>query len=159
MSLQQILYTVSVLFQLSGALILIFFCWGKTEHKMLKTIFPANVSMKRNENNKVIISKKNLRKAYTEVWLNRIAFIFLGLGYGINIFSNSEGIVPWIGFLIVVLGSIILMYFGNIIANSIAKKHSKCDAEYDFKELCLILNTDVVTNITNKEIDQFETLT
>lgn len=153
MNLQQVIYLLSIMFQLSGSLILIFYCWGKTEHKVLNSIFSANASVERNDDNKVKICKEKLYRAYKKVWLNRTAFMFLGFGYSISIFGDSEGLILWIGFLIVVLGSIAMMWIGNKIVDLITKKNNKIDCEYDYEELCSNIDTDVPANIINPEID------
>lgn len=63
MSWPNILYFISIALQVSGALILILFCWGNTEKRVLNTIFPANTSVHREDDDTVIISKDKLFNA------------------------------------------------------------------------------------------------
>lgn len=67
MSWPNIIYFISIALQVSGALILILFCWGNTERRVLNTIFPANTSVHREDDDTVIISKEKLFKAHKEI--------------------------------------------------------------------------------------------
>ena len=154
MTIQQIIYLLSISFQLSGALILIFFCWGNIERKVLNKVFPANSVMERNDDNKVVISRDKLFRAYKEVWLNRIAFILLGLGYLLSVFGSNEGINLWLGFILLIIGSVVIMMIGNKIATIIAKRVSTYDKEYEYEELCSKIDVEVSTNILPNEINE-----
>ena len=79
---------------------------------MLNSIFPANTSVHREEDNTVIISKEKLFKAHKEILLNRYAFIFIGAGYLLNMFGKNEGLNPWIGLAVVITGSVIIVIVG-----------------------------------------------
>ena len=77
MNYDQLIYFMSLALQVSGALILIIFCWGNTEHRVINTIYPANSSVHREDDDTVIISKEKLFKAHKTVLLNRNAFVFI----------------------------------------------------------------------------------
>lgn len=68
---EQLIYLLSLSLQVSGALILILFCWGNTERRVLNTIYSATSTIHREDDNTVIISKDKLYKAHKEVLLNR----------------------------------------------------------------------------------------
>lgn len=69
MNCLQLIYLLSLSLQVTGALILIIYCWGNTERCILNTIYPANTVMHREENDTVIIRKEKLYKAHKEVLL------------------------------------------------------------------------------------------
>ena len=154
MNLPHFFFLISISFQLSGALILIFFCWGKTNHKILNMIYPSNSTFERDDNDMVKISKDKLCRANKEVLLNRTAFIFIGLGYLLSVFGTNEGLCPWHGLLFVIVMSIFMMCIGYIIAHFIAKASNKMDRSYHYDELCSIIDVDVATNMTIKEVDE-----
>lgn len=104
MNISQLIFLISIALQVSGALILILFCWGNTERRVLNTIFPANTSLHREGDDTVIISKEKLYRAHKEILLNRYAFIFIGLGYLLNLFGENEGLNPLIGLAVVIVG-------------------------------------------------------
>ena len=154
MSSPNIFYFISIALQVSGALILILFCWGNTERRVLNTISPANTSVHREEDNTVIISKEKLFKAHKEILLNRYAFIFIGAGYLLNLFGENEGLNPWIGFAIVIASSVIIVSVGVLVAHLYAKCRNRCDRRYKFDDLCSKLDNDISTNYIDSEIDE-----
>lgn len=154
MSWPNILYFISIALQVSGALILILFCWGNTERRVLNTIFPANTSVHREDDDTVIISKEKLFKAHKEILLNRYAFIFIGAGYLLNLFGESEGLNPWIGLAVVLAGSIIIGGVGVLVAHFYARCRNRCDRRYEFDDLCSKLDNDITTNYIDSEIDE-----
>lgn len=149
----QFLYLMSLSLQLSGALILIVFYWRRTEYKVLNRIFPVNTSIHRDDDNTVIISKEKLYRAYKEVLQNRIAFILIAAGYLLCLFGNADGICAWLGFIVVLVVSIMLLGIGNYVSHIISKVRYKKDCIYDYEELLSILESDVDTNIITQEID------
>jgi hypothetical protein len=138
----------------SGALILILFCWGNTERRVLNTIFSANVSVQREDNNTVIISRDKLIRAHKNVLLNRTAFILIAIGYLLSLFGSNEGVSAWMGLILVLLMSTILVAIGVLTVHVIAKVCNRKDKVYPFEELCSKLDNDVVTNMIKSEIDE-----
>lgn len=151
---QQFIFFISIALQVSGALILIVFCWGNTERRVLNTIFPANTSVHREEDDTVIICKEKLFKAHKEILLNRYAFIFIGAGYLLNLFGENEGFNPWIGLAVVIVGSVVIGSVGVLVAHLYAKCCNRCDKRYKFDDLCSKLDNDITTNYTDSEIDE-----
>ena len=154
MNYEQLVFLLSLALQVSGALILIVFCWGNTEHRVLNAIYSANSSVHREEDDTVIISKEKLRKAHGEVLLNRNAFVFIGLGYLISLFGKNDGVKPMIGLVIVFATSILLVVLGVLTSKLIAKVCNRKDKVYQYEELCEKLDNDVSTNVIQSEIDE-----
>ena len=154
MNYQQFIFLISIALQVSGALILILFCWGNTERRVLNTIFPANTSVHREDDDTVIISKEKLFKAHKEILLNRYAFIFIGAGYLLNLFGENDGLNPWIGLTVVIVGSVVIVSVGVLVAHHYAKSRNKCDRRYEFDDLCSKLDNDITTNYIDSEIDE-----
>ena len=154
MGCEQLIYLLSLSLQVSGALILILFCWGKTERRVLNTIYSATSTIHREEDNTVVISKEKLYKSHKEVLLNRNAFIFIAVGYLLSLFGTSEGICHWIGFVIVLIVSVLLVGVGVLLAHTIAKISNRNDRRYTFEDLCSKLDKDVDTNMIDSDIDE-----
>lgn len=150
----QFVFLISVASQVSGALILILFCWGNTERCVLNTIYPANSNIHREENDTVIISKEKLVSAHKKVLLNRTAFILIGLGYLISLFGSNDGICAWEGLMIVLVASVILVAIGVMAIHIIANLCNKKDRVYPYKEFCEKVDSEIVTNVTEAEIDE-----
>ncbi len=154
MNYDQLIYLMSLALQVSGALILIIFCWGNTEHRVLNTIYPANSSVHREDDDTVVISKEKLFKAHKTVLLNRNAFVFIAAGYLISLFGSNEGVDRWTGLLIVVISSIALVAVGVLASHIIAKVCNRKDRVYKYEDLCSKLENDVSTNAIKSEIDE-----
>ena len=156
MSCQIVIYLVSIALQVSGALILILFCWGDTERRVLNIIFPANASVHREEDDTVVINKEKLYRAHKELLLNKIAFIFICVGYLLSLFGENGGLCPWVGLVLVFIGSAIFVAFGAIVALVIAKIFNRKDRVYSYEEFCSKVDNTIVTNYTKDELDKFE---
>ena len=154
MNYDQLIYFMSLALQVSGALILIIFCWGNTEHRVINTIYPANSSVHREDDDTVIISKEKLFKAHKTVLLNRNAFVFIAAGYLISLFGTSEGVDRWAGLIIVIISSIALVAVGVLASHIIAKVCNRKDRVYEYEDLCSKLENDVSTNAIKSEIDE-----
>lgn len=150
----QVVFLISLALQVSGALILILFCWGNTERRVLNTIFSATSSVHREDDNTVIVSRDKLIRAHKNVLLNRTAFILIAIGYLLSLFGSNEGIIAWIGLIIVLLMSAILVAIGVLTVRIIAKVCNRKDKVYPYEELCSKLDNDVVTNMIKSEIDE-----
>ena len=150
----QFVFLISVASQVSGALILIIFCWGNTERRILNTIYPANASIHREDDNTVIISRDKLIKAHKNVLLNRTAFILIGFGYLSSLFGSNEGICALRGFVIVVVTSVVIITVVVFTINIIVRICNKKDKKYQYEELCSKLDSDLATNAIYSEIDE-----
>lgn len=155
MSWPNILYFILIALQVSGALILILFCWGNTEKRVLNTIFPANTSVHREDDDTVIISKDKLFKAHKEILLNRNAFLFIGAGYLLSLFGDNDGICVCMGLIVVLIMSVAFMGIGWLTAYLVAKLSNRNDRIYSYEEFCSKVDNDVVTNYTKAEIEKF----
>ena len=154
MSCLQLIFLLSIALQVSGALILIIFCWGNTERRILNTIYPANASIHREDDNTVIISRDKLIKAHKNVLLNRTAFILIGFGYLSSLFGSNEGICALRGFVIVVVTSVVIITVVVFTINIIVRICNKKDKKYQYEELCSKLDSDLATNAIYSEIDE-----
>ena len=103
----------------------------------------------------MIISKEKLVRAHKNVLLNRTAFILIAIGYLISLFGSNDGICAWVGLIIVLIASAILVAIGVMTVHFIAKACNRKDRVYPFDELCSKLDNDVVTNAIDSEIDEF----
>ncbi len=154
MNISQLFFLFSIALQVSGALILIIFCWGNTEKRVLNTIFPANTSVHREEDNTVIISKEKLYKAHKEILLNRYAFIFICAGYLLNLFGENDGLNLWIGLVVVIASSVVIVSVGVQAAHLYAQHCNRSDRRYKYDDLCSKLDNDISTNCIDSEIDE-----
>ena len=147
-----LVYLLSLSLQVSGTLILIFFCWGSTKKLVLRAVYPANTIIERNEDDTVTISKKKLYEAHKEVLLNRIAFISLFCGYLLSIIGTNNGMNVWSGLLMVFMISCILSGLEYAVAHLIAKMSNKKDRTYSYKVFKNTVDKDVAATGLEKDV-------
>lgn len=146
-----LVYLFSLSLQVSGTLILIFFCWGSTKKLVLRAVYPANTIVERNDDDTVTISKEKLYEAHKEVLLNRIAFISLFCGYLLSIIGTNNGMNPWCGLLMVFMISCILSGLEYAVAHLIAKMSNKKDRKYPYNDFKTTVEKDVATTGLEKD--------
>lgn len=154
MSSEQLIYLLSLSLQVSGALILILFCWGDTERRVLNTIYSGSSIVHRDDDNTVVISKEMFYKAHKEVLLNRIAFIMIASGYLLSLFGTSAGISHCVGFVVVIVASGILVGLGVMSAYVIARICNRQDRRYEFEDIYSKLDKMIDTNAIASDIDE-----
>ena len=147
-----LVYLLSLSLQVSGTLILIFFCWGSTKKLVLRAVYPANTIVERSEDDTVAISKKKLYEAHKEVLLNRIAFISLFCGYLLSIIGTNNGMNVWSGLLMVFMISCILSGLEYAVAHLIAKMSNKKDRTYSYKVFKNTVDKDVAATGLEKDV-------
>lgn len=154
MCYEQLIYLLSLALQVSGALILIVFYWGNTEHRVLNTIYTGGSFVNREEDDTVIINKERFFAAHKEVLLNRNAFIYIAAGYLLSIFGKSDGTCSWRSLIILLVASFLFVALGVLISHIIAKLCNRKDKIYQYNEIRSKLNCDVTTNAIKREIDE-----
>lgn len=137
-----------LVFQLSGALLLLLNSIKSGKESVIKNCFPGNNVVERDENNNCKIPRAKLRESAHKIYLNIIAFVDLVIGYLFAAFSPTADVQ--IGLVLVevtVATAVLLMleyYFSRFCAKMIYVK----DISIPLDEL-----EDVDTVITKQEID------
>lgn len=153
MDCHSLLFVFSVSMQAAGALVLMISFWNNINHEKLKVIYSSVLIAYRNSDNNVIIPSMELYKATRHIWMNRIAFVYLAMGYILGVFGSNGG--HWLYVIVLLLAFMILLILLSILVSSIiAKKNAKEDKFISYEELCSILGRDVPTNVTIDEIDE-----
>ena len=142
------IYTMSISLQIAGALILLLWSLGNTKKKVIKSYFPGSNIAERDDNNRVYLRKEKLRKKAKDIYMNRIAFIFLIIGYGLSLFGELADYNEWKALVIIQIESICIIFIGLIISKLIAIIKFKEDIYVDYNSL-----KEVDTVITNNEVE------
>lgn len=142
------LFVGMLVFQLSGALILLLNSIKCRKETIIKNCFPGSNVVERDDNNNCKIDKEKLQNSAHNTYLNMIAFVDLVVGYILAVFSPTSTTEICLVLLEVILFTCILLgaeYFLSLIC---AKNIYANDLVIPFKYLD---GVDTVT--TNKEID------
>lgn len=142
------LFVGMLVFQLSGALILLLNSVKCRKERIIKNCFPGSNVVERDENNNCKIEKEKLQKSAHDTYLNMIAFINLVFGYILAVFSPTSTTEICLVLLKVVLFTCILLFAEYKLTLFCAKIKYANDLVIPFKNL-----DGVDTVITEKEID------
>lgn len=127
--------------------------WKNINHEILKVIYSSVIIAYRNSDNNVIIPRMELYKATRHIWMNRIAFVYLAIGYILGVFGSNGG--HWLCVIVLLLAFMILLILLSLLVSSIiAKKVAKEDKYISYEEVCSIIGRDVPTNATDTEIEE-----
>lgn len=84
------LFVGMLVFQLSGALILLLNSVKCSKERIIKNCFPGSNFVERDENNNCKIEKEKLQKSAHNTYLNMTAFVDLVIGYILAVFSPTS---------------------------------------------------------------------
>ena len=141
------IYILSISFQVSGGLILLLWSFGRTKEKVFQLYFPGSNIVERDENNKVCLDKKKLRKKAVNIYMNRFAFICLIIGYGLSLFGDISDYNILKALCIIGIESIFIILISIIISNVLSIIYFRKDEYIDFDNL-----EDVDTFTSDAEI-------
>ena len=142
------LFVGMLVFQLSGALILLLNSVKCRNERIIKNCFPGSNFVERDENNNCKIEKEKLQKSAHNTYLNMIAFVDLVVGYVLAVFNPTSSNEICLVLLEVILFTCILLGAEYKLTLSCAKIIYENDMVIPFKNL-----DGVDTVITSKEID------
>lgn len=142
------LFVGMLVFQLSGALILLLNSVKCSKERIIKNCFPGSNFVERDENNNCKIEKEKLQKSAHNTYLNMIAFVDLVVGYVLAVFSPTSTTEICLVLLKVILFTCILLGAEYKLTLFCAKIIYANDMVIPFKNL-----DGVDTVITSKEID------
>lgn len=124
------------------------FC-GRTRSRVLQFYFPGSNIAKRDGEGNVILEKEKVQDIVKNIYLNRIAFIFIALGYIGSIYGETAGQDREKILLSVIVGSAILNLFGYFVAIGLSKILYNKDWIIPYDEV----EGKADTIITDKEVD------
>ena len=144
------LFVFMIVFQLTGALLLLINSVDGRKDKVIKNCFPGSNTVIRDDDNKCLIGKEKIQKSAYNIYQNRAAFLDLVLGYAFSAFNPSRVgascfIVP-----IVLIGSIFLVFVENNICRFISTRIYKEDLIIPYESL---EKEGIETFATDKEIE------
>ena len=142
------LFVGMLVFQLSGALVLLLNCIKGRKDAVIKSCFPGSNVVERDENNYCKIEKEKLQKSAHNIYLNIIAFADLVAGYILAAFSPEADARTFIIFMEVIIFTCVLLVIEYYLSRFCARKIYAKDMVILFEDL-----DGVDTFVTEKEID------
>ena len=147
---EEIIYIISIALQIAGAVMFMISFWGDVQKKTLSLYFPGSNSEERDKEDKITLSKDRLRKCANEIYLNRIAFIYIVLGYLSNVYANINSSDKVCIVAKIFMVSVLLLGIGKGIAWLLSVIVYRSDKKIDYKDVA----DKIITPITGDEITQ-----
>lgn len=83
-------FVIAIALQTAGALLLIVNIWGKTRTRIIDMYFSRGVFANKKNRNFVRLNGDRVRRCVLNLYLNRVAFIYIALGYFLGIFGEPK---------------------------------------------------------------------
>ena len=144
------IFEFSIAAQLSGAIILLLWSFGRVSKNAVEMCFPSIVALDTDSEGNGILKKEVLQKNVEKIFLNVWAFVCITIGYIMSIFSSNDMENPIKKAAIIVVITIVLIAVGYISARYVSKGWFKNDVKLSPAELEKV---NVLTPISEKEID------
>jgi len=103
------IYVFTLGMQLAGALILIIQYLGKTGERIISEAFPGSGIANNDGYDNATIPVEQVHTCVKKVYANRIAFVYIALGYAFSVFGDKKENNEWTLFCFVILIAIILI--------------------------------------------------
>ena len=137
-----------LVFQLSGALLLLLNCIKSGKDAVIKNCFPGSNIVERDENNNCKIPREKLQESAHKIYLNIVAFADLVIGYLFAAFSPTADVQIELVLVEVIVATVILLMLEYYISRFCAKRIYAKDISIPFDEL-----EGVDTTVTEQEIE------
>ena len=124
--IEVLIYIFSIAMQLAGAVILILKYWTGSSKKQLEEIQTKRTYVE-GEILYLGISEPNDQEFIEELWINRLAFIFLAIGYLSGVWGDISNSNKWLTLLMIVLLTIVIVFAGKCFARKKGKPYQKMD--------------------------------
>lgn len=144
-----LIFELSISLQLSGALILLLWCFSKVSNNVLDMCFPGVVFAKRNENGELYIAKEMIRQKVKTIFLNVWAFIYIALGYLTSVFAENDMDQPWYKLILIVAMTALFLVIAYFASQYISAAWGKVDRILTEEE---IEKYDIPSEATDDEI-------
>ena len=143
-------YVLSLAFQVAGAVLLIIKYFGKTKERIINEYFPGSNIAKRDSRGNTVLKKEKVQSCVQTIYDNRMAFVFIAVGYILSIFGAINEECKICVLLGVFFFTTIIIIIEKGLSIIISKILYKEDMEITFSEIADRADTIV----TNEEIDK-----
>ena len=123
--MEYMFYIVAIAFQLSGALLLIIRYWFDSVGRQLKTAEKKRTRVE--EGGTLILGETQPSNSdlVREIWLNRVAFLYLAIGYIFSIWGVLGSKSRWMTLLFVLIVTGVLVFGGEFFSTKVSVKYKE----------------------------------
>ena len=120
-TMEVIAYILSLAFQVAGAVLLIIKYWGKTRERIIEDYFPGSNVAERDENNNITLEKHKVQACAQNIYDNRMAFVFIAIGYILSVFGAIDDICRVCILAYVIVTTIVIIIVEKLMSIMISK--------------------------------------
>lgn len=144
------IYEFSISMQLSGALILLLWCFSKISTNAIDMCFPGVIFAKRKDSGEPYIEKGVIQNKVKTIFLNMCAFVYISIGYLVSVFAENDMEKPWCKLLLIVVMTIIFLSVAYLISRYMSAAWGREDRLLSEEE---IEKYNIPTEISEHEIE------
>ena len=123
-----VIFIGSLICQLTGGIVLLINNIFISPKRLADEYFSSQKEVEYDmEKNEVKVEDEKLENILMNMYLNRIAFIYLVIGYGFNVLGNGGDFDTKIVMVIIIVCSLLLAWLSYMIAGSCAKRAAKSE--------------------------------
>lgn len=131
-SLENILGLTSIALQLAGAILLLVRFWGNLRKDVLHEYFNSNINVNKDFGEEIMLHKDKIKKIIANIYLTRISFIYILMGYVLAVFQQTESKI--IAILFILTTALILLAIAQLATLLIFKIKLKKDIKISYEE-------------------------
>ena len=118
-----IIYILVLALQLSGSVILLISCLGKTQVMVLNDCVSGNQGLF-GKNGIVNFDKDAVKESLRKIYMNRVSFLLISIGYILSIFNTYTVENQWTLLFALIIVTSLICIISTCICKSIAKKNA-----------------------------------
>ena len=135
------MYILSLALQVAGAVLLIIKYFGKTKDRIIDEYFPGSNIIERDKANKATLCKEKVQECVKRIYDNRMAFVFIAIGYVLSLFGATNNACKICLFLYLVIFTVVIILIEKSISNIIARKCYDKDIVISFEDIENVADT------------------
>lgn len=149
--LEVFIYAVAISFQISGALLLLFYNISTSRKHIVKEFAQKSIIIR--EENEILYNKEALKKCFKNAWINKIAFILIILGYILGVFGEIEEVNKILVVVLILMITSIVILISHLIVSFLIKILPSVNKELTDDEINEIGGEVDIETMSSKDVE------
>ena len=145
--LEVFIYAVAISFQISGALLLLFYNISTSRKHIVKGFAQKSIII-REEN------EEALKKCFKNAWINKIAFILIVLGYILGVFGEIGKVNKILVVVLILIITSIVIFISHLIVSFLIKILPSVNKELTDDEINEIGGEVDIETMSSKDVEE-----
>ena len=150
--LEVFIYVVAISFQISGALLLLFYNISTSRKHIVKGFAQKSIIIR--EENEISYNKEALKKCFKNAWINKIAFILIVLGYILGVFGEIGKVNKILVVVLILIITSIVIFISHLIVSFLIKILPSVNKELTDDEINEIGGEVDIETMSSKDVEE-----